>query len=78
MKTSSPPSISEQPIEHRPVKFRSHVSTHMEQQSNDLVDMNENDSTKKVRYYQDRVDFHGDILMKPPAAKSINCSFFIN
>ncbi|CAF1207211.1 unnamed protein product [Adineta ricciae] len=29
------------------------------------------DSARQIRYYQDRIDFHGDILMKPKAAK--NC-----
>ena len=32
-----------------------------------------NDSTRQIRYYQDRIDFHGDILMKPKAAKSMIC-----
>jgi hypothetical protein len=29
-----------------------------------------NDNTRQIRYYHDRIDFHGDILMKPKAAKS--------
>jgi hypothetical protein len=29
-----------------------------------------NDPARQIRYYQDRIDFHGDILMKPQAAKS--------
>lgn len=30
----------------------------------------EKESTTQIRYYQDRVDFHGEILLKPKAAKS--------
>ncbi len=30
----------------------------------------ENDHSRQIRYYHDRVDFHGEILMKPPAATS--------
>jgi hypothetical protein len=33
---------------------------------------NGNDTSRQIRYYHDRIDFHGEILMKPPAAKSRN------
>ena len=36
----------------------------------ELIARNENDSTRQIRYYHDRIDFHGEILLKPPAAKS--------
>lgn len=37
---------------------------------NDRSIKQENESTQ-IRYYKDRVNFHGEILMKPKAAKSI-------
>jgi hypothetical protein len=36
------------------------------------ITKDENDNTRQIRYYQDRIDFHGEILMKPQAAKSRN------
>lgn len=46
------------------------------QQPNDVTNTGRStenvDQTRKVHYYQDRVDFRGDILMKPPGAKSIS------
>ena len=41
-------------------------------ENNDELDANSlaNDNTRQIRYYHDRIDFRGDILMKPPAAKS--------
>jgi hypothetical protein len=64
-----------------PFKIRSQLLSRMKQQSNDItntVDNNDdlngnsltNDNTRQIRYYHDRIDFRGDILMKPPAAKS--------
>ncbi|CAF0787468.1 unnamed protein product [Rotaria sordida] len=63
--------ISPQLNESRPIKIRSGLFSKIKQQSNSITDMNDNDTTRKIRYYNDRVDFHGDILMKPQAAK--NC-----
>ncbi|CAF4767747.1 unnamed protein product, partial [Rotaria sp. Silwood1] len=65
-----------------PYKVRSHLSTRMKHQPNDVTNTGENnhdldgtslanDNTRQIRYYHDRIDFRGDILMKPPAAK--NC-----
>jgi len=38
--------------------------------SKPLISKDENDKTRQIRYFQDRIDFHGEILMKPQAAKS--------
>lgn len=65
-----------------PFKIRSQLLTRAKQQPNDVTNINDNhqdsdgnsltnDSTRQIRYYHDRIDFRGDILMKPPAAK--NC-----
>ncbi|CAF2932342.1 unnamed protein product [Rotaria sp. Silwood2] len=65
-----------------PYKIRSQLSTRMKHQPNDVTNTGEtnrdldgnslvNDNTRQIRYYHDRIDFRGDILMKPPAAK--NC-----
>ncbi len=43
-----------------------------------LISKNENDNSRQIRYYQDRIDFHGEILMKPQAAKSRKFCFFLN
>jgi hypothetical protein len=64
-----------------PFKIRSQLLSRIKQQPNDVTntgDNNEdlevnnlaNDNTRQIRYYHDRIDFRGDILMKPPAAKS--------
>ena len=64
-----------------PFKIRTQLLSRMKQQPNDVtntginnndLDGNNlaNDSTRQIRYYHDRIDFRGDILMKPPAAKS--------
>ncbi|CAF0721228.1 unnamed protein product [Adineta steineri] len=65
-----------------PYKIRSQLLSRIKQQPNDVTNTNENnddlnrnnlthDNTRQIRYYHDRIDFRGDILMKPPAAK--NC-----
>ncbi|CAM4860204.1 unnamed protein product [Rotaria socialis] len=65
-----------------PIKIRSQLSPRIKQQPNDVTNTGENnddlerdslanDNTRQIRYYHDRIDFRGDILMKPPAAK--NC-----
>ncbi|CAF1195999.1 unnamed protein product [Rotaria sordida] len=65
-----------------PFKIRSQLSTRMKHQPNDVTNTGENnhdldgnslanDNTRQIRYFHDRIDFRGDILMKPPAAK--NC-----
>jgi hypothetical protein len=66
-----------------PFKIRSQLLSRLKQQPNDVtntggnnnnndLDGNNlaNDSSRQIRYYHDRIDFRGDILMKPPAAKS--------
>ena len=44
------------------------------QQPNDVTNTSRSndgtDQTRQIRYYHDRIDFRGDILLKPPAAKS--------
>ena len=66
-----------------PFKIRSQLLTRVKQQPNDVTNTNDNhqdldatnvnsDNTRQIRYYHDRIDFRGDILMKPPAAKSKN------
>lgn len=70
-----------------PSKIRSQLQARIKQQqqqqsnhainvddNNDEMDVNSlaNDNTRQIRYYHDRIDFRGDILMKPPAAKSKN------
>jgi hypothetical protein len=43
-----------------------------------LISKDENDkTTRQIRYFQDRIDFHGEILMKPQGAKSRNLFFLI-
>ncbi|CAF1192342.1 unnamed protein product [Adineta ricciae] len=65
-----------------PFKIRSHLLSRIKHQPNDVTNTGEmnddadrngltSDSTRQIRYYHDRIDFRGDILMKPPAAK--NC-----
>ncbi|CAF4429971.1 unnamed protein product, partial [Rotaria magnacalcarata] len=66
--TSSAPFVSEQVHEANSIKFHSQLVSKLKQQIDDLTDMSGSDTTKKIRYYHDRVDFHGDILMKPPGA----------
>ena len=72
-----------------PSKIRSQLLSRMKQQPNgntntgemnDDLDRNSltNDNTRQIRYYHDRIDFRGDILMKPPAAKSIYFFPFIS
>jgi hypothetical protein len=69
-----------------PFKIRSQLLSRMKQQPNDVTNTGENtddltrnnlanDNTRQIRYYHDRIDFRGDILMKPPAAKSMFLSF---
>jgi hypothetical protein len=64
-----------------PFKIRSQLLSRIKQQPNDVtntgannedLDANNlaNDNSRQIRYYHDRIDFRGDILMKPPAAKS--------
>jgi len=64
-----------------PFKIRSQLLSRMKQQPNDVTNTGDNnndldgnslanDNTRQIRYYHDRIDFRGDILMKPPAAKS--------
>lgn len=72
-----------------PFKIRSQLSARIKQQPNDVTNTGEtnddldrdslaNDSTRQIRYYHDRIDFRGDILMKPPAAKSkFSCCVWI-
>ncbi|CAF2827266.1 unnamed protein product [Rotaria sp. Silwood2] len=69
--TSHSTLISQQLNESKPLKIRSGLFSKIKQQSNDVTGTNDNDTSRKIRYYNDRVDFHGDILMKPQAAK--NC-----
>ncbi|CAF3081361.1 unnamed protein product [Rotaria socialis] len=69
--TSSAPFVSEQVHEANPIKFHSQLVSKLKRQIDDLTDMSGSDTTKTIRYYHDRVDFHGDILMKPPGAR--NC-----
>lgn len=45
-----------------PITLNSEIFSRIKHQTN-------NDS-RQIRYYHDRIDFHGDILMKPQAAKS--------
>ena len=35
-----------------------------------LISQNLNQSIRPIQYYHDRIDFHGEILMKPSGAKS--------
>jgi hypothetical protein len=64
-----------------PFKIRSQLLSRIKHQSNAVRNPDENnddlhgnslanDNTRQIRYYHDRIDFRGDILMKPPAAKS--------
>lgn len=64
-----------------PFKIRSQLLSRSKNQPNDVTNMAEkeitsdlngisNDTTRQIRYYHDRIDFRGDILYKPPAAKS--------
>jgi hypothetical protein len=68
-----------------PFKIRSQLLSRIKQQPNDVTNTGDNnddldgnslanDNTRQIRYYHDRIDFRGDILMKPPAAKSM-CSY---
>ncbi len=69
-----------------PFKIRSQLLSRIKQQPNDVTNTGDNnddleannlanDNTRQIRYYHDRIDFRGDILMKPPAAKSKFNSF---
>ncbi|CAF0879057.1 unnamed protein product [Rotaria sp. Silwood1] len=69
--TSHSTSISQQLNEPKPLKIRSGLFSKTKQQTNDVTNVNDNDISRKIRYYHDRVDFHGNIIMKPQAAK--NC-----
>jgi len=73
-----------------PFKIRSQLLSRIKQQPNDVTNTGDNnnnndldgnglanDNTRQIRYYHDRIDFRGDILMKPPAAKSMFLFFFI-
>jgi hypothetical protein len=61
-----------------PFKSRSQLISRAKQQPNDVTntdlhgDANNalSDTSRQIRYYNDRIDFRGDILLKPPAAKS--------
>jgi hypothetical protein len=58
------------------VKYRREIYSTMTSTSPDTVDTSPNndvaDQTRQIRYYHDRVDFRGDILLKPAGAKSMN------
>ena len=65
-----------------PFKIRSQLLSRIKQQPNDVTNTSENnqhpdgdglvnDQTRQIRYYHDRIDFRGDILLKPPGAKSM-------
>lgn len=72
-----------------PFKIRTQLLSRIKQhQPNDVTNTGDdnddsdgnslaNDNTRQIRYYHDRIDFRGDILMKPPAAKSMNLFLFI-
>ncbi|UJR20786.1 hypothetical protein I4U23_023899 [Adineta vaga] len=69
-------SVKEEYIDDEDIDIEQHEpickpSISIKSQVNDKRNLDENDSTRQIRYYQDRIDFHGDILMKPKAAK--NC-----
>lgn len=62
-------------------KIRSQLLSRMKQHPNDVTNTvvkdvhadgynGSGDMTRQIRYYHDRIDFRGDILLKPPAAKS--------
>lgn len=55
-------------------KIRSQLFSRTHQDSNDVTNTGEpldtHDVTRQIRYYHDRIDFRGDILIKPPGAKS--------
>jgi hypothetical protein len=64
-----------------PFRIRSQLLSRIKQQPNDVTNISEkehhpdhintsNDNSRQIRYYHDRIDFRGDILFKPPAAKS--------
>ncbi|CAF1188910.1 unnamed protein product [Adineta steineri] len=65
--TSNSPNINESLLR----KVPSGIYSRIKQQVNDVGHLDGNDKTRQIRYYHDRIDFHGDILMKPKAAK--NC-----
>ena len=60
-------------------KIKHHSNNRINKNETNNDDLNgttlTNDSSRQIRYYHDRIDFRGDILMKPPAAKSI-CSHY--
>ena len=86
---SSSSALSKQsPFTHEtgPFKIRSQLLSRIKQQPNDVTNTSENnqhahgdglvnDQTRQIRYYHDRIDFRGDILLKPPGAKSMLASF---
>ena len=64
-----------------PFKIRSQILNRIKQQPNDVTNTADKDlhadannglgdTSRQIRYYNDRIDFRGDILLKPPAAKS--------
>jgi hypothetical protein len=84
---SSSPGLTKLNNETIPFKIRSQLLSRIKQQPNDVTNTGDNnddldgnnlanDNTRQIRYYHDRIDFRGDILMKPPAAKSIVLFFF--
>ena len=64
---SSFSSLSPQYNESVSTKIRPKTYSRVKLQSNDT---DRNNVTRKIHYYHDRIDFDGDILMKPIAAKS--------
>ena len=73
--------FNQQTNETLPNKIRSQLLSRIKQQPNDVTNTDNNhqdldgnsptnDNTRQIRYYHDRIDFRGDILMKPPGAKS--------
>jgi hypothetical protein len=52
--------------QHETVPTPHSLSPQLNQPSADVT------NTKQIRYYHDRIDFHGDILLKPTSAKSMN------
>ena len=71
---SNSPIVYSQLKESIAAKIRSQLFSRMHQDSNDAINTGEpldtHDVTRQIRYYHDRIDFRGDILIKPPGAKS--------
>ena len=52
------------------IKTSPGIYPRIKQPTNNVGNTDGNDNIRQIRYYHDRIDFHGDILMKPKAAKS--------